>query len=97
MFLPAILLKRGIPFRCGKRLALEYRHSIHLNKKVALFDWRLVFHVWLPVCSGGRLLLGGAVCTTVVVESSVPSPHSQDLSWCVIWFVLSVIHVEITR
>ena len=37
--------------------------------------------------SGGRLLLGAAVCMTVVVESSKPTPYSQDLSWRVIWFV----------
>ena len=44
-------------------------------------------HSLLPVCSGGRLLLGGAVCETVVVDCSMPTPCSQDLSWRVIWFV----------
>ena len=31
-------------------------------------------HSLLPVRSGGRLLLGGAVCVTVVVDSSMSMP-----------------------
>ena len=41
----------------------------------------------LPLSSGGRLLLGGAVCATVVLNSSMPTPYSQILSWRVVWFV----------
>ena len=46
-------------------------------------------HSLLPVCSGGRLLFGWrCVCDVmVVVDSSVPAPYSQDLSWPIIWFV----------
>ena len=43
-------------------------------------------HSSLPVYSGGRLLLGGAVCATVVVDSSMPTSYSQDINWRVIWF-----------
>ena len=45
-------------------------------------------HSLLPVHSGGRLLLGGAVCVTVVhMDSSMPTPYSLDISGRVMWFV----------
>ena len=60
------------------------------SKKVALVDWRLVLGVWpfnqAPGVFWRKLLLGGAVCLTVV-NRSMPAPYSQDLSWRVIWFV----------
>lgn len=43
-------------------------------------------HLLLPMHYGGRLLLGGTVRATVVVDSSMPVPYSQDLS-CLVWFV----------
>ena len=30
------------------------------------------------------------MCATVVVDSSMPTPYSQDLSWRVIWFAWSL-------
>ena len=50
----------------------------------------LVFgHSLLPLHSGARLLLGGAVHAPVVMDrsTSIPTPYSQDLSRRVIWFV----------
>ena len=47
-------------------------------------------HSLLPVRSGGRLLLGGAVCATVVVDSIMPTPYFQGLRWRVIWFAWSL-------
>ena len=36
--------------------------------------------------SGGIILLGGAVCETVVVDSGMPTQYSRELSWRVTWF-----------
>ena len=47
-------------------------------------------HSLLPVHSGGRPLLGGAVYATAIVDRSMPSPYSQDLSWRITWFVGSL-------
>ena len=52
------------------------------SKKVALVDWRLVFgHSLLPVHSGERLLLGGSVRATVVVDRNISTSCSQYLRW----------------
>ena len=51
-------------------------------------------HSLLPVHSGGKLLLGSTGCATVIVDSSMPIPYTQDLSWHVIWFVWNL---ELTR
>ena len=63
--------------------------GIHLNQRWVLWSidvWCLVFgHSFLPVHSGGRLLLGGSVRATVVVDRSIPTPCSDDLRWRVIW------------
>ena len=65
---------------------------IHLNQKRLLSSigvWHLVFgHSLPPVHSGGRLLLGGAVCATAVLDRSMPAPYSQDLRD--LWFVWSL-------
>ena len=46
------------------------------SKRDALLDWRLVFYVWsfiTPGASWGEdILLDGAVCVTIVVDSGVP-------------------------
>ena len=59
--------------------------DIHLNQKSLLWSigvWCLVFgHSLLLVHSGGRRLLGGSVWATVVVDSSMLTPYSQDLRW----------------
>ena len=61
--------------------------SIHLNQiKVAMFDWRLVCPVGSFITPGafwGIVLLGSAVCATVVVDSSMPTPYCQDLRYMV--------------
>ena len=64
---------------------------MHLNQKRLLCligVWCFMFgHLLLLVRSGRRLLLGGDVFVTVVVDSSMPMPSFQDLSWRVISFV----------
>ena len=44
--------------------------------------WCLMFgHPLLPVHSQSRLLLGGSVWATVVMDCTMSTPHSQDLRW----------------
>ena len=66
---------------------------IHLNqKKVALFDWRLVFHVRSFITPGAfwgkTIAWQRCVCDGRCGYSSIPTPYSQDLSWrviCLVW------------
>ena len=68
-------------------------YCIYLNPKkkrllCSIGVWCFMFgHSLLPVRSGGRLLLGGVVCATVVVDRNIRTPYSRDLSWRVTWFV----------
>ena len=94
-------------------------NEIHLNQpfckrllcSIGVFV-RLVFHVWPFITPGafwgGRLLLGGAVCATVVVDSSIPThPPSlppvssfirgHSLPWGRFWLTLSSARFLIRR
>ena len=50
----------------------------------------MLAHLSLPVPPGEMILLGGAGCATLVVDRSMPTPCSQDLSWRIIRFVWSL-------